>query len=276
VDADYFRFDFNHSKGLSQEEREAIEQQVNEVIAQKADVITRVMKPEEAVAVGAMALFGEKYGDEVRVLSMGKGDNNGYYSIELCGGTHVSNVGEITKFVITGESSVAAGIRRIEAMTGKAADAWLAAQKNKQAEEEARRKQAEAAKAAQAGSLNEARDEFRKAIDTAQTVGNVTYLGKAIEGVQGKDLRTLVDDFKAARGSGVVAIVAANDGKASIVVGVTDDLKDRFNAVELLKKGAEAMGGKGGGGRPDFAQGGAPDAGKAEAALEVIRNALAG
>ncbi len=274
VEADYFRFDFNHPKGLTPEEKLEIEQQVNAVIAQKQDITTRIMTPDEAIAAGAMALFGEKYGDEVRVLSMGKGDNQGFFSIELCGGTHARNTGDIARFVITSESSAAAGIRRIEAATGKAADAWLAGQTQKQAEEETRRMAAEEAKAAQAGSFGQVREAFRKVIGEAQTVGNVTFLGRAIEGVQGKDLRILVDDFKAAAGSGVVAIVTSADGKASIVVGVTDDLHSRLNAVELVKKGVEVLGGKGGGGRPDFAQGGGPNAAKAEDALEVIRGMI--
>jgi alanyl-tRNA synthetase len=277
---------------MSPDEIERVEDIANDMVLQNRPVTTRLMAVDDAIASGARALFGEKYGDEVRVVAMGDGGGNTMgWSVELCGGTHVRRTGDIGVISLVGEAGVAAGVRRIEALTGKAA-------------RKAANKQLQVVKAAAAelkvpleempGRIEELLDERKKlerdlseakkklamgggkseAGDVRQ-VNGVKLLARAVSGIELKDLRSLADEGKRQVGSGVVAIVATSeDGKAGIVVGVTDDLTKRFNAVELVKKGAEALGGKGGGGRPDMAQAGGPDGSKAEDALKAIEAAL--
>jgi alanyl-tRNA synthetase len=298
VAPDKLRFDFSHPKPVTAEELGRIEAQVNEVIRQNSDTSTRLMPTDQAIAAGAEALFGEKYGDEVRVLTMGDevgGDDledPKAYSVELCGGTHVRRLGDIGIFTILSESAVAAGVRRIEALTSEGARRYLSHQAELAREaaaalktnagdlpgrvaalsEERRRLERELADAkkalALAGPAKSGGDDGMKIIAGIKTVL------RSIEGVAPKDLKGLADDAKAKLGSGVVAFVAAADGKVSLVVGVTDDLTARISAVDLVRLGAEALGGKGGGGRPDMAQAGGPDTGNAGAALTAIEKRL--
>jgi alanyl-tRNA synthetase len=290
------RFDFSHPKPMTAEEIERVEDIANDFVLQNTPVTTRLMAVDDAIASGARALFGEKYGDEVRVVAMGDGAGNALgWSVELCGGTHVRRTGDIGLISLVGEAGVASGVRRIEALTGKAA-------------RKAANKQLQVVKAAAAelkvpleevpgriGALLDERKKFERDLSDARKklamgggrdageagdvrqVNGVKLLARAVSGVELKDLRSLADEGKRQVGSGVVVIVAtAEDGKAGIVVGVTDDLIKRFNAVDLVKKGAEALGGKGGGGRPDMAQAGGPDGSKAEDALKAIEAALGG
>ena len=290
------RFDFSHPKPMTAEEIERVEDIANDFVLQNTPVTTRLMAVDDAIASGARALFGEKYGDEVRVVAMGEGAGNALgWSVELCGGTHVRRTGDIGLISLVGEAGVASGVRRIEALTGKAA-------------RKAANKQLQVVKAAAAelkvpleempgriGALLDERKKFERDLSDARKklamgggardagdsgdvrqVNGVKLLARAVSGVELKDLRSLADEGKRQVGSGVVVIVAtAEDGKAGIVVGVTDDLIKRFNAVDLVKKGAEALGGKGGGGRPDMAQAGGPDGSKADAALKAVEAALA-
>jgi alanyl-tRNA synthetase len=290
------RFDFSHPKPMTAEEIERVEDIANDFVLQNTPVTTRLMAVDDAIASGARALFGEKYGDEVRVVAMGDGAGNALgWSVELCGGTHVRRTGDIGLISLVGEAGVASGVRRIEALTGKAA-------------RKAANKQLQVVKAAAAelkvsleempgriSALLDERKKFERDLSDARKklamgggrdageagdvrqVNGVKLLARAVSGVELKDLRSLADEGKRQVGSGVVVIVAtAEDGKAGIVVGVTDDLIKRFNAVDLVKKGAEALGGKGGGGRPDMAQAGGPDGSKAEDALKAIEAALGG
>ena len=296
VAPDRLRFDFSHPKPMSAEELEKVEDIANDVVLQNTPVTTRLMAVDDAISSGARALFGEKYGDEVRVVAMGDGSGNTMgWSVELCGGTHVRRTGDIGLISVIGEAGVAAGVRRIEALTGNAA-------------RKAANKQLQVVKAAAAelkvpleempgriGALLDERKKLERDLSGAKKklamggggagaagepadvrqVNGVKLLARAVSGIELKDLRSLADEGKRQVGSGIVAIVAtAEDGKAGIVVGVTDDLTKRFNAVDLVKKGAEVLGGKGGGGRPDMAQAGGPDGSKAEAALKAIEAAI--
>src|SRR6185437_11957805 len=282
------RFDFSHPKPVTPGELERVEQMVNDVIRQNSDVTTRLMATEAAIEAGAEALFGEKYGDEVRVLSMGfDSDADKTYSVELCGGTHVHRLGDIGLFTILGESAVAAGVRRIEALTSEGARRYLSGQAEIAREAAAALKTAANELPARVAALSEERRrlerelvEARKQLAlgapaparTAESRGDGLALdARIVEGVAPKDLKSLVDGAKSQIGSGIVAFVAVADGRASLVVGVTDDLTGRISAVDLVKLGAEALGGKGGGGRPDMAQAGGPDGARAESALEAIR-----
>ena len=294
VAPDRLRFDFSHPRALSPEDLRAIESEVNARIRQNGAVSTRLMTPQKAVEAGALALFGEKYGDEVRVVAMGddgEGHGHRHFSVELCGGTHVRRTGDIGYFKIVSESAVAAGVRRIEAVTGAAAEAYV------EQEEALLREAAEALRATRSDlparvlSLIDERKRLERELSearrliasggvgaqkpAAKDVGGIKFAGRAVENVPAKELKSLADDMKKEIGSGVVALVASAEGKASLVVGVTEDLTQRFNAVELVRAGAEALGGKGGGGRPDMAQAGGPDAGKAEAALTAVERAIA-
>lgn len=297
VAAERLRFDFSHPKALSDEDIAAIEAEVNAEIRANEPVLTRLMTPEDAIGAGAMALFGEKYGDEVRVLSMGRNTGDHSYSVELCGGTHVRATGDIGVFRIVSESAVSSGVRRVEAMTGEGARQWLVGREDalKNAagllrttpdEVEARvaallderrkleRELAEAKKAlALSGALGGG---SAKAEAADEDVGGVKFSGQVLEGLDPKDLRGLLDQAKQRLGSGVAAIVAVNDGKASIAAAVTDDLTGTVSAVDLVRKGVEALGGKGGGGRADMAQGGGPDGDKAADAIAAVKAALAG
>ncbi len=291
VAPDRLRFDFSHPKPLSQDELFSIENQVNAVIRQNSDVLTRLMPTDQAIKAGAEALFGEKYGDEVRVLSMGE-DGEKNYSVELCGGTHVRRLGDIGLFTILSESAVAAGVRRIEALTSEGARRHLADQAELAREAAAALKTAPADLLARVTQLAEDRRKLERELadakkalalagparnegDSAKDIAGIKTVLRTVEGVAAKDLKGLADDAKAKIGSGVVAFVAVADGKASLVVGVTDDLKTRIDAVDLVKLGAASLGGKGGGGRPDMAQAGGPDAHKAADALAAIARRLA-
>jgi alanyl-tRNA synthetase len=295
VAPDRLRFDFSHPKPMTAEEIERVEDIANEVVLQNSPVTTRLMAVDEAIASGARALFGEKYGDEVRVVAIGEGGGNTMgWSVELCGGTHVKRTGDIGLIAALGDSAVAAGVRRIEALTGttarkharhlgelaKAASAELKApleevpQRLAQVLDERRRLERE---------LSEAKKKLAmgggsaQGADGVRVVGDVKLLARAVAGIDLKDLRSLADEGKKRLGSGVVAIVGVTEeGKAGVVVGVTADLTGRFSAIDLVRKGAEVLGGKGGGGRADMAQAGGPDGSKAEAALKAIEGALGG
>jgi alanyl-tRNA synthetase len=294
VAPDRLRFDFSHPKPMSADEIERVEDIANDIVLQNAPVTTRLMAVDEAQASGARALFGEKYGDEVRVVAMGEGGNQMGWSVELCGGTHVRRTGDIGLISVVGEGAVAAGVRRLEAFTGQAARRHVnhMTQLAKATSSELRvpvedmpqrivalldekkrleRDLADARrKLAMGGGGNAAADGVR-------TVGDVKLLARAVSGIDIKDLKSLADEGKKQLGSGVVALVGVTEeGKAGVVVGVTADLTARFSAVDLVRKGAEALGGKGGGGRPDMAQAGGPDGSKADAALAAIESAIAG
>ena len=293
VSEDRFRFDFSHPKPLSENDIAAIEAEVNEEIRANEQVGTRLMTPDDAVAAGALALFGEKYGDEVRVLSMGRRGGEGRnYSVELCGGTHVKATGDIGLFKIVSESAVSSGVRRIEALTGEAARNWLVARdeavrsiagtlKTSPDEaparvvalvEERKRLEKELAEAKRALALGGGSSGDAGPAD--EDIGGVTFTGQVVEGLNPKELRPLLDEAKNRIGSGIAALCAVNDGKAAFAVAVTDDLVERFSAVDLVRVGVEALGGKGGGGRPDMAQGGGPDGAKADEALAAVRSKL--
>ncbi|WP_022682613.1 alanine--tRNA ligase [Sphingobium bisphenolivorans] len=285
------RFDFSHPEALTHSQIAAIEADVNEQIRHNEAVTTRLMTPDDAIQAGAMALFGEKYGDEVRVLSMGRGDANSY-SVELCGGTHVRATGDIALFKIVSESAVSSGVRRIEALTGEAARLWLSDREDRLRQSAVALKTTPeevpvriAALVEQSRKLERELAEAKKALalgggGSAQAagpekVGAINFIGQVIDGLDPKELRGLVDQNKATLGSGVSAVLAVVDGRASIAVGVTDDLLGSISAVELVRAGVEALGGKGGGGRPDMAQGGGPDGDKASAAIDAVKAALA-
>jgi alanyl-tRNA synthetase len=287
VAADRFRFDFSQLTALSPDDIAAVEADVNAQIRNNAAVSTRLMTPEDAIAAGAMALFGEKYGDEVRVLSMGKDA----YSVELCGGTHVSATGDIALFKIISESAVASGIRRIEALTGEAARLWLSERDDMVKSIAASFKtKVEDVPARIAGLIDERKRlerelaEAKKALAMGgsgggvvgpEDIGGVAFIGQILDGLDPKELRGLIGETQAALGEGVVAYIAVNDGKASVAVGITQALTARLDSVALVRAAVAALGGQGGGGRPDMAQGGGPDASKAAEALDAIRAAIA-
>ncbi len=287
VAPDRLRFDFSHPKALSEAEIAAVEAEVNAEIRANEAVTTRLMSPDDAVQAGALALFGEKYGEEVRVLSMGRATDK-HYSVELCGGTHVRALGDIGIFRIVSESAVSSGVRRIEALTGEGARQWLVGRderlkaiasliKTAPDEVESRiaalveerrtleRELAEARKALALGGGS------GKAGAAVETVGGLSFTGQVIDGLDPKELRGLLDQAKTSLGSGIAVMIAINEGRAAFAAAVTDDLTSRISAVDLVRAGVEALGGKGGGGRPDMAQGGGPDASKAEAALTAVR-----
>lgn len=298
VAPDRLRFDFSHQKAISDSELAEVEAIANEVVQQSAPVSTRLMAVDDAIKAGAMALFGEKYGDEVRVVSMGKatrGEKAGKtYSLELCGGTHVKNTGEIGLIKLLGESAVASGVRRIEALTGMDALSYLEEQETRVRDiaDALKVPPSEAVKRVHA--LVEERKRLERELADAKKrlalgggsgsgsaqvkdVGGVAFQGQVIEGIPAKDLKGLVDEAKAAIKSGVVAMISVSeDGKAAVVIGVTDDLTEKVSAVDLVRAGSAAVGGKGGGGRPDMAQAGGPDGTKAHDALAAIEAALAG
>ncbi|MGH6760224.1 MAG: alanine--tRNA ligase [Phyllobacterium sp.] len=295
VAPDRLRFDFSHPKPIAEGELAEIEDIANEIVLQNSPVKTRLMAVDDAITEGAMALFGEKYGDEVRVVSMGtalRGDKAGKnYSVELCGGTHVKATGDIGLIRIVSESAVAAGVRRLEALTGEAARRYLE-------EQDSRVKAiAGALKATPADALDRVNaliEERRKlereltearkklalggtgqAGPAAETINGIGFIGKTVTGVAPRDLKPLADEAKKAVGSGVVIFVGvADDGKASAVVGVTDDLSSRISAVDLVRAASAALGGAGGGGRPDMAQAGGPDGSKADDAIAAVRAAI--
>ena len=290
VAPDRLRFDFSHPSALSADDIAAIEAEVNAQIRSNEPVVTRLMTPDDAIAAGAMALFGEKYGDEVRVLSMGH-EPGGDYSVELCGGTHVRSLGDIQLFKIVSESAVSSGVRRIEALTGEAARLWLLNRDAKLREAASALKAAPDEVPARVAALVEERKKLERELADArkalamgggakseaagpEQVAGHAFLGQVVEGLEPKMLRSEIDAMKQRLGSGVAALVAVNEGRGSVAVGVTDDLAGQVNAVELVKAAVAALGGQGGGGRPDMAQGGGPDGSKAQAALDAVRQAL--
>jgi alanyl-tRNA synthetase len=299
VAPDRLRFDISHTKPISSEELRAVEDEVNERIRLNSAVETRLMTPEEAIAAGAMALFGEKYGDEVRVLSMG-GKDGERYSVELCGGTHALRTGDIGLFRILGEGAVSSGVRRIEAVAGNAAESHVRHQIDllNQAASVMKVRAEDLPVRLQAlidgqRKLEKDLSDARKALalagggggvgagggapaDEVREIAGIRIIARVLNGVPGKDLKGMADEFKKKLGSGVVALIGVEDGKASAVVGVTDDLAKSLSAVELVKAGVAKLGGKGGGGRPDMAQGGGPDTSKASEALQAIEAAVGG
>ena len=296
VAPDRLRFDFSHPKPIGDDELETIEAIANRVVLQNEPVVTRLMAVDEAIASGARALFGEKYGEEVRVVSMGTRPEAGGtpFSVELCGGTHVSRTGDIGLITIVSEGAVAAGVRRIEAMTGEAARRHLAAESRRLRELAAILRVPPAEAGARLEALVEERRKLERDLADARRklamggsgdgnasavkeVGGVKLFARAVSGVAMKDLKALADEGKKRVGSGVVAIVSVDDeGKAGIVVGVTDDLTGRFDSVALVRVASERLGGKGGGGRRDLAQAGGPDGSKAAEALAAIESMVAG
>jgi alanyl-tRNA synthetase len=296
VSPERLRFDISHPKPITPEEIERVEDIANDIVLQNTPVTTRLMAVDDAIASGARALFGEKYGEEVRVVAMGEGGSGANamgWSVELCGGTHVRRTGDIGLISIQSESAVAAGVRRIEAFTGRVArkHANAVAQLARSAAAEIRapleelpqrlsqlldeRKKLERDLAETRKRLAMGGGKLAGGADGVRRIGDVTFMSRAVEGIDLKDLRSLADEGKRQVGSGVVAIVGkTDDGKAGIVVGVTSDLTKRFNAIDLVRTGAEALGGKGGGGRPDMAQAGGPDGSRADAALKAIETAL--
>jgi alanyl-tRNA synthetase len=290
VAADHFRFDFSHPKAMTREDIEAVETDVNAQIRGNEPVTTRLMTPDEAISAGAMALFGEKYGDEVRVLSMGR-TGEGDYSVELCGGTHVRALGDIQLLKIVSESAVSSGVRRIEALTGEAARRWLSDREARLREAAAALKSSPDEVPARIAALVEERKRLERDLADAkkalamgggsklegpapEQINGLAFLGQIVESFDPKGLRAAVDDIKKKLGTGIGALIAVNDGRASVAVGVTDDLTGQLSAVELVKAAVAALGGQGGGGRPDMAQGGGPDADKAADALQAIRGEL--
>jgi alanyl-tRNA synthetase len=305
VAPDRLRFDFVHPKPITPDELSRIEDIANDVVLENDEVTTRLMALDEAREAGARALFGEKYGDEVRVVSMGRNDrergsNALGWSVELCGGTHVRRTGDIGLISVTGESAVASGVRRIEALTGRHARkhandsialAKTAAMELRTSLEEMpariaslieerkklERDLSDARKKLVMGGGASADSGSSAAASGVREVGDVKLMARSVAGIEMKDLKSLADDGKKQLGSGVVAIVGVTaDGKAGVVVGVTSDLTSRYNAIDLARVASEALGGKGGGGRPDMAQAGGPNGAKAGAALSAIEKAMAG
>ncbi|MBP2161761.1 MULTISPECIES: alanine--tRNA ligase [Asticcacaulis] len=287
VDAERMRFDFSHGGPLTADELKRIETEVNAVILQNEAAKTELMAPQQAIDAGAVALFGEKYGDEVRVLTLGHGlDGSERYSVELCGGTHVARTGDIALFKIVSETGIAAGVRRVEALTGEAARQYLLDEANVAESLAAQFKVPVAQVEARVEALVAERKRLEKELAEAkralavggggaaagpEDINGVRVLARVLEGVGGKDLRPLAEDFKKQVGSGIVALVGKLDGKAAVTVAVSPDLTARFNAAELAKAAVIAMGGAGAGGKPDFAQGGAPDDTKADEGIAAVK-----
>jgi alanyl-tRNA synthetase len=298
VAPDRLRFDFSHPKPMTADEVERVEDIANDYVLQNSPVTTRLMALDDARSSGARALFGEKYGDEVRVVAMGEGSGNTLgWSVELCGGTHVRRTGDIGLIFGLSDSGVAAGVRRVEALTGTVArkSAHNTVQLAKAASSELKVTLEDLP--GRVGSLLDERKKLERELSDAKkklamgggaavaggadngvrSIGNIKLLARAVSGIDIKDLKSLADEGKKQIGSGVVALVATSeDGKASIVVGVTPDLVARISAVDLVRKASEVLGGKGGGGKPDMAQAGGPDGSKADAALAAIEAALGG
>ena len=292
VAADRLRFDFSQPRALTADDIDAVESEVNAQIRGNRAVSTRLMTPDAAIEAGALALFGEKYGEEVRVLSMG-GNDDANYSTELCGGTHVNALGDIGLFKVTSESAVASGVRRIEALTGEVARRFLIDQEDRLKATAATLKVRPDELPARVEALNEATKrlerelaEAKKALALAgpatgggsvapESIGGVGFIGQVLDGLDARNLRGMIDEAKKTLGSGVAVLVAVNDGRASVAVGVTDDLKDSRSAVDFVRIASAVLGGQGGGGRPDFAQAGGPDGAKAADAVAAVKAALA-
>jgi len=296
---DRLRFDFSHAKALSGEEVDRIEAEVNAFIRQNAPVETRIMAPDDARDLGAQALFGEKYGDEVRVVSMGLEDGSGKgldgrtYSIELCGGTHVRQTGDIGMFVTVSEGASSSGVRRIEALTGEAAFRYLSDKEEKLSEVAAELKTQPGEVVERVRALMDERKalaaevaQLRREIamgggggapePEARQIGDVSFIAQVLKGVSGKELPPLIDQMKERIGSGAVLLISDADGKAAVAAGVTKDLTDHVSAVDLVRAAVAELGGKGGGGRPDMAQGGGRDVAHAEAAIKAAEQVLEG
>ena len=294
VDTQKLRFDFSHPRAVEEETLKTVETEVNEQIRENTEVVTQLMQPEDAIKAGARALFGEKYGEEVRVVSIGQfevGTTKSRYSTELCGGTHVSRTGDIGVFRLVSEGAVASGVRRIEAVTANGAIEHFNAREeilNITARtlkstleklphrvisllEDKKKLENEVAelrrKLASPGMNRSENDENIK-------IGNITFLGKIIQDIPPRELKSFVDEFKKEVGSGIITVVASFDNKASLVVGVTEDLSQKYNAVTLVQHGVTALGGKGGGGRPDMAQAGGPNIDNLAGALEEIKDCI--
>ena len=296
VAPDRLRFDFTHQKGMSLDEIGIVEREVNGYIRQNSAVSTRLMTPDEAQEIGARALFGEKYGDEVRVVSMGTrpegetGPAGSTYSLELCGGTHVARTGDIGMFVLTGETASSAGVRRVEALTGEAAYDYLTAQDQRLAKAASVLKARPEEVAERVSTLLDERRkleaevaELRKQValggggssgPQVEDIGGISLIAQVLPGISPKDLRGLIDEHKSSLDSGAVVLIADTDGKAAVAAGVTEDLVEKISAVDLVRTAVEVLGGKGGGGRPDMAQGGGPDPQAAPAALDAVRAKL--
>ena len=296
--ADRLRFDFSHAKALTAQELQLVETEVNAYIRQNSAVTTRIMTPDDARAIGAQALFGEKYGDEVRVVSMGQAEDSGRgmdqttYSLELCGGTHVAQTGDIGGFVILSDSASSAGVRRVEALTGAAASAHLAQQsavvsglasalKAPMPDLERRVAALLDERKTLANEVAQLRRELALAggvgqgdAPQAKKVNGVAFLGQVVSGVSGKDLPALVDSHKASIGSVAVLLIADLGGKVAVCAGVSSDLLDRISAVDMVKAAVPLLGGKGGGGRPDMAQGGGSDISNAAQAIDAVEALL--
>ncbi|MEM8855906.1 MAG: alanine--tRNA ligase, partial [Pseudomonadota bacterium] len=288
VAPDRLRFDFSQPTPITEADIAAVEVEANTRVRENDVVETRVMAIDEAMESGARALFGEKYGDEVRVVSMGR-DGNARFSVELCGGTHVARTGDIGLIAITEESSVSAGVRRIEALTGEAALRHLAGEKERLRKVAALMRVGSEEAEARVEALVEERRRLERELEDAKkrlalagpgkseearNVAGVNFVGRVVEGLPGKALKGLADEARDAAGSAVVVIVGRDDGRASVVVTVSDDLAARFDAVALVREGSKALGGKGGGGRRDMAQAGGPEADKADEAIEAIAAAM--
>ena len=295
VEEDRLRFDFSHNAPVSAAEIEQIEDSVNSEIRENMPVEIELSSPEQAIEAGAMALFGEKYGDEVRVLSMGGKPSNGQrtkFSVELCGGTHVERVGDIGTFAITSEGGVSAGVRRIEAATGAEAIGFLRSRAQVAVDVSEQLKVPLKDIGKKVASLTEERKTLeRQLADTKralamagesgapagpEVINGVNLIARVADGVGGKDLRALIDEAKAQMQTGIAVFIGVNDGKAAVAVGVTDDLTSTHSAVDLVRVAAAVVGGKGGGGRADMAQAGGPDGSQADAALDAVRAALKG
>ncbi len=293
VDGERIRFDFSHGAPVTPEEIDRIEAEINAVVRQNLPAETQLMAPKDAMAAGAMALFGEKYGETVRVLTLGESlAGQGAYSVELCGGTHVARTGDIALFKVVQEQGVAAGVRRIEALTGESARRWLLDQAAVSKSLADQFKVPVSEVAARVATLEVQRRQLEKELGDAkrqlamggggasapagpEEIAGVSVLARVMEGVGGKDLRPIAEAFKKQMPDGVIVLVGSAEGKAAVTVAVVGSAQAKFNAVELAKAAVVAMGGQGAGGRPDFAQGGAPDGAKAQEGLDAVKAALA-
>lgn len=290
VAADRMRFDISHHKQVSDAELREAENRVNQIIRENHKVITRIMNQEDAIAEGAMALFGEKYGDEVRVVSICDQDDSCFISTELCGGTHVKSTGDIGYFNIVSESAVGAGLRRIECVTGHHAEKYVQEIEDKlrrigqtlksdfgsietriaQLLEEKKKLEADIFNLKKTFVSHKSADNK----DKIEEVNGVKFVGKSLQNIQAKELKAFVDEIKENIGSGIIVLASENDGKASIVVGITNDLTDKYSAVDLVRLASAKVGGQGGGGRPDMAQAGGPDGSKIKEAVETVKSAI--
>ncbi|HKP77912.1 MAG TPA: alanine--tRNA ligase-related protein, partial [Phenylobacterium sp.] len=293
VDGERIRFDFSHGQPLTSDEIDRIEAEVNAVVRQNLAADTQLMAPQQAIEAGAMALFGEKYGESVRVLTLGQAlGGDGAYSVELCGGTHVARTGDIALFKVVSEQGVAAGVRRIEALTGEAARRWLLEQASVAKGLAEQFKVPVSEVTARVEALQQQARKLEKELGDAkrqlamgggggaaagpEEIGGVQVMARVMDGVGGKDLRPIAEEFKKQLPDGVIALIGTADGKAAATVAVTGSAQAKFSAVDLAKAAVQAMGGQGAGGRPDFAQGGAPDAAKAAEGLLAVKAALGG